>query len=122
MRSFLILATALTLGLTGCASGGGGGGGGARSSANVLTAQDLEPVMTLDCYQAIQRLRARWLRPRGGIAPVVLLDGNRQGGLETLRNIRVSEIQEIRYRNGRDATIRYGTGFDGGTIEIKTKS
>ncbi|MEQ9399593.1 MAG: hypothetical protein RJQ04_10565 [Longimicrobiales bacterium] len=120
-RRAFVTTFALTLGLAGCASGGGGGGGGG-GSANLITAEQLADMQQLDAYQAIQRLRSNWLRSRGGNPPQVMTDGMRQqGGLDTLRQYRVADIQEIRYMSAGDATNRYGTGFDGGAILITTK-
>ncbi|MCE2455712.1 MAG: hypothetical protein J4G12_07870 [Gemmatimonadetes bacterium] len=124
MRARLVPAAAavtlaLTLGLAGCASGGGGTGGG---NANRLTAEDLVDVQSLDAEQAIQRLRPRWARGRGGATPGVIVDGAvRSGGMEALQSIRISEVQEIQYMSASDATLRYGTGFNGGAIVITTK-
>lgn len=119
----LVASLALALGLTGCASSGGGGGTGApRGSANRIILEELEPVQQLDAYDAVRRLRPMWLRARGGAAPQVLVDGNRQpGGLDALRSIRSSEIQEMRYLSASDATTRFGTGFDGGAILVTTR-
>ncbi|MEJ2206655.1 MAG: hypothetical protein P8170_21400 [Gemmatimonadota bacterium] len=120
----LIAFLALALGLTGCASSGGGGGGDSapRGSANRIIFEELEPVQQLDGYDAVRRLRPMWLRARGGASPQVLVDGNRQpGGLDALRSLRVSEIQEMRFLSSSDATTRYGTGFDGGAILVTTR-
>ena len=77
----------------------------------------------LSAYDAVQRLRPRWLQLRGGtdIPPVVFLDGSNMGGPETLRTIQASSVREMRYRDGRDATTRYGTGYGGGVIEVTTR-
>lgn len=119
-RRAFIATFALTIGVAGCASGGGGGGGG--GSANRLTQENLADVQQLDAYQAIQRLRPQWLRSRGGNDPQIVTDGMRQpGGLESLRQYRVSEIQELRYMSASEATNRFGTGFDGGAILVSTR-
>lgn len=128
MRSFaiarlLVPSLALALGLTGCASAGAGGGDAApRGSANRIILEELEPVQQLDAFDAVRRLRPMWLRSRGGSSPQVLVDGNRQpGGLEALRSIRSSEIQEMQFMSASDATTRFGTGFDGGAILVTTR-
>jgi hypothetical protein len=120
----LVTSLALAFGLAGCASSGGGGGGdGApRGSANRIIFEELQPLQQLDGYQAVQRLRPIWLRPRGGSSPQVLVDGNRQAGsLDALRSIRTADIQEMSYMSARDATTRFGTGFDGGAIMVTTR-
>ena len=115
----LVLASfALAIGLAGCASSGGGGGGGG-GGANVLTAADFTVEMqTLDLDQAIQRLRANWLRGRGGSTPVVYIDGQRRGGLRELSSVRVDEVERVERMNAPDATMRFGTNHDGGAILV----
>ena len=112
---------ALALLVAACA--GTGGGATPRSSSDVITLEELEAVESFSAYDAINRLRPQWLRSRvPGQDPVVFIDGSRLGGPEVLRSIRVSTLSEIRYRNGRDATTRYGTGFGGGSIEMRSRS
>lgn len=111
---------ALIILLGACA--GGGGGAAPRSGSDVISLEELETVETFSAYDAVSRFRPQWLRSRvPGQDPVVFMDGAQLGGLEVLRTIRVSTLAEIRYRNGRDATTRYGTGFGGGTIEMRSR-
>lgn len=120
----LVMSLALALGLTGCASSGGGseGDSGPRGTSTRIIFEELEPLQQLDGYDAVRRLRPMWLRARGGAAPQVIVDGNRAaGGLEALRSMRASEIQEMRYLSSSDATTRFGTGFDGGAILVTTR-
>ncbi len=119
-RRLTLAAFALVIGLAGCASGGGGSGGGGR--ANLLTVADMSEVQQLSVYQAIQRLRPRWLRQRSNRLPNVYIDGSRRtGGLDDLRSMRTSEVQEMQYLSGSDATTRFGTGNDGGAILVTTR-
>ncbi|MFQ5538319.1 MAG: hypothetical protein ACE5GJ_12805 [Gemmatimonadota bacterium] len=120
-RRALVLGLTLTFALSACASGSSSTGA-RRSSANRISQDELQSMLQLDAYQAIQRLRPTWMRSRAGSQPQVVVDGNRQsGGLEALRAFRVAEIQEMRYLSARDATTRFGTGYDGGAILITTK-
>ncbi len=127
MRSFpaksLLLATfALTFGLAGCAASGGSSDGTPRRSTNRIVREELVSLQQLDCYQAIQRLRANWLRARGSTQPQIMVDGARQaGGLDVLRSYRAADIEEMRFISGTDATTRYGTGYDGGVIMLTTR-
>jgi hypothetical protein len=119
-RRLTLAAFALVMGLAGCASGGGGGGGG--GSGNRLTIDDMSEVQQLSVYQTIQRLRPRWLRQRSNKLPNVYIDGSRRtGGLDDLRSMRTSEVQEMQYLSGSDATTRFGTGNDGGAILVTTR-
>ena len=121
-KSLLLATFALTVGLAGCASGGGDTDGTPRRSTNRIVREELVPLQQLDCYQAIQRLRANWLRTRGGSQPQIMVDGSRQaGGLDVLRSYRAADIDEMQFVSGTDATTRYGTGYDGGVILLTTR-
>lgn len=98
-----------------CASSGSAG---PRTDPNLITRAELEQHPTLSAYDAIQRLRSRWLQGRGGEEPVVFMDGAPMGGIDFLRSIRASDLDRIVRRSASDATTRYGTGYGGGTIEL----
>ncbi len=127
MRLMLIAATAALLGATGCASAGGSGG--SSGSRNHIPQEELaDPsLQSLSAFQAIQRLRPRWLRSRASGSsgtqnlPVVYFNGSRYGDTSSLQSLRVSDIAEMRYINARDATTRFGTGVTGGVIAIESK-
>ena len=73
-------------------------------------------------YQAIRQLRGRWLTSRGRGTPRVHVDGGaRQGGVQELQNIRVSEVQEVEFMGAADATLRFGTGYEAGAILVTTR-
>ena len=122
-RSFFVATFALTVGLAGCASSGGGGGDGAtRGSSTRITRAQLEPVAELDAFEVIRRLRPAWLRSRAGQAPTVIIDGSPQmGGLDVLRSYRARDIELLEYMNASDATNRFGTGYQGGAIQMTTR-
>ena len=121
-KRLMLLSFALMIGFAGCASGSGGGGGGSRSSSNRLVAADMANQQELDLYQAIRQLRGRWLTSRGRGTPRVHVDGGaRQGGVQELQNIRVSEVQEVEFMGASDATLRFGTGYGAGAILVTTR-
>ncbi len=121
-KRLMLLSFALMIGFAGCASGSGGGGGGSRSSSNRLVAADMANQQELDLYQAIRQLRGRWLTSRGRGTPRVHVDGGaRQGGIQELQNIRVSEVQEVEFMGAADATLRFGTGYEAGAILVTTR-
>ncbi|MDH5588991.1 MAG: hypothetical protein OEZ65_08885 [Gemmatimonadota bacterium] len=119
----------LVLLAAGCASSGQQGGRTSSGSGNVITAEELEGVGSLDLLTAIQRLRPRWLQSRGSASfsgdaalPRVILDGVPQNsGLDVLRTVRAVETQELRYMSASDATTRYGTDMVGGAILVIRK-
>ncbi len=119
-KRLMVASFALMIGLAACASGSGGSGGG--GSFNRLTAADLVNERAFDLFGTIRELRARWLTGRRGGAPRVHVDGvQRQGGVEELRNIRVSDVLEVEYVNASDATSRFGTGYQAGAIIVTTR-
>ena len=120
-KRLMLLSFALMIGFAGCASGSGGGGG-SRSSSNRLVAADMANQQELDLHQAIRQLRGRWLTSRGRGTPNVHVDGGaRQGGVQELQNIRVSEVQEVEFMGAADATLRFGTGYEAGAILVTTR-
>jgi len=126
-KRLIVASFALMIGLAGCASGGsgssgGGSGGGGGGNTTRLTAEQLTDHQDLDLFQVIRQLRARWLTSRGRGTPVVVVDGApRQGGIEELRSLRVSDVQELRYMSASDATTRFGTGYEAGAILVTTR-
>jgi len=116
---------------TGCAAGSGTASPSSSpgpSSLRVLRAEEIRSVSVLTAYQAIARLRPRWLQrramlntnPNEGIV-VAYLDGVRVGGAQSLERIQASSVVEIEYLNGPDATTRFGRGHSGGAILVRTR-
>ncbi|HEX9581695.1 MAG TPA: hypothetical protein VF970_11380 [Gemmatimonadales bacterium] len=111
-----------------CATGGATGAGAPGRGSNVITAEMLADQPVNSAYEAVQRLRPRWLIERGpttlaatGNPVVVYVDNQRMGGVEELRTIAVHTVEEIRFRDASDATTRYGTGHTSGAIEVTTR-
>ncbi|HSR41427.1 MAG TPA: hypothetical protein VLL48_04640 [Longimicrobiales bacterium] len=118
-RPVLIVPLLLSLALGACATGGAAGGGG---NPDVLTAEDLEGVRASNVLEAIQQLWPRWLRSRDAREPIrVIVNNTPRGDLDELRQISLPNVAEIRYRDGRDATTRYGIGYGAGAIEVTTR-
>jgi hypothetical protein len=107
-----------------CASAGGGGGGG---RANSISRDQFNPDDE-NAFLIIRRLRPSWLRPRtqGTITnpepafPQVYLDQTHLGDANVLESISAAQIGSIEYMDALDATTRYGTGFTGGLIIVRT--
>jgi hypothetical protein len=92
-------------------------------------------------HEIVQRLRPHFLHLRGGTGPAtqrarqqmpqssrrepvaigvqVIIDGGRRGPSTLLKEITAPSVLEISYLSGSEATIRYGTGFEGGVIIVK---
>ena len=104
-----------------------------RVQGDVLTAEEIASTRAETAYDAISLRRPFFLKSRGMRSlreapvgqtveyPVVYLDGMYYGDLESLRNISVHTIFEIRYLDFNAATVQFGTGHSGGIILILTK-
>ena len=123
-RLNLLFVLALMALASACASSGGGGDDGPRRNANVISAEELDEVRQLSIYDAVQRLRPQWYRVRSattGGEIKVFVNNVEMGSLDFMRGMQAAEVTRIIFRNGRDATTRYGTGYGAGTIEISTR-
>lgn len=123
MRAFSRLGSCgLLLLLLACASSGGASSG---STPNTLTKADLLETNEETLYEAIRRLRPRWLRPRGGnldgrTLAQVFVDGSPRGDVNALGQIRVIDVADVRFLSTIDAATRYGTlAAIGGAILVR---
>ena len=97
-----------------------------RSSRGHISAEQIQSSSATDAYDLIQKLRPHWLRGRGSKSfrdedaghPVVYVDGNRHGDLDSLPAFSVEDIKEINFFSSSEATFRFGTGHTGGVIMI----
>ncbi len=128
MRNRWLLAFPMLIVASACASGGQPGQSvspRSRSSRDLITVEELADVQVQNGYEAIQRLRPRWLMFRSGAGadvPVLFIENARQSSLDGLMSISVEMIGEIRFINARDATTRWGTGFPGGVIQVTLRN
>jgi len=111
---------ALALGVTGCASGGGGSGRPAGATSNRIVRAELEAFPQMTASDVVQRLRSSWLRPRINIPSAMLyVDGARRGRANAeLVYILASQIEQMEFMSGTDATTRYGSDHQGGAILV----
>jgi hypothetical protein len=110
------------------ACGAGSGYTAAGGDRNILTRDQLESINATDLYDAVQRLRPNWLTARGpasvsddsprGQVASVYMSGNRMGDAEVLRNIRLEDIDSLRYYDAGSAGARFGMGHPRGVIEV----
>lgn len=119
--TFLSLTLALALTAAGCASSSGGDGT-IRRDSRTLTPEEIATVPVTNLYEAVQRLRPRWLEMRdvrslgaGGGASggqiVVFLNNSYVGGPESLRQFETHQIVRIRYLDAAQASATL-TGYD----------
>lgn len=111
----------ITFAVAACASSGTGGGG-LRRDANLITAEELSDVSDRSVYEAIQVLRPQWLRRTGfrNDLPSAIMD-NQRYELEILETMSPDEVFSLRYISPSDASIRWGTGYPSGAIEVRTR-
>jgi hypothetical protein len=122
-RGSIVIAPLLVL-LAACASGGGDGG--SRRDRNLITLEELEELQQFTLLDAIRRLRPRWLQVSRAVStrgnpqefPRVVVDRVPRGELEALGQISVSDVREVRFLSASDATLKYGTGYPAGAIEV----
>ena len=103
----------------------------ARGNSRLIVRAELEEREGDSAYQVIESLNRRWLqadargRTIGVGGPVfarVVVDGTPRGALYELNRISASQIEFIRFVSAADATIKYGTGYPGGAIEVTMRA
>jgi len=52
------------------------------------------------------------------VYPTVVRDGIRLGEIDALASIDPRTVASIRFLSSRDASTKYGSGYDGGVIEV----
>lgn len=125
--SLLLLASVLALGA--CASSGSGSGSG--QDPNVIGTWELNQHQDYNALEAVRRLRPQWLRRRGQPSalaeagtgsryPRVHLDGVPLSDIDELESIRASDVREMRFLSGTEASTRFGTGYSNGVILVVT--
>jgi hypothetical protein len=105
-----------------------------------ITTAELREAGNMSAFEVVQRLRPRWLVPRGTqsvsetprgwgvgrrvvIVPgneqiIVYLDDVRLGGVAAMRDVASDALTAIRFLNAREATYRYGMGHSHGAIVL----
>ena len=111
--------------LVGCASSGESSSG---SPPDTLTRADLLETDEAILYEAIQRLRPRWLMAKGAnldgrTRAQVFVDGSPRGDVSSLYQIQVLNVSEVKFLSTIDAATLYGTlAAIGGAILVQTGS
>jgi len=100
--------------------------GGAARNSEVLEADEFAGSTALDAMALVQEFRPNWLRALG-VTSIhdqssdevrVSLNGVSAGDVNQLREIRVSDVRELRHLGAAQAQARYGVGHGGGVIEV----
>jgi hypothetical protein len=99
------------------------------SNRALITESEIPTTGTETAFELIQRIRPEYLRvkPAQGAmgangnnapAPVLIVNGQRVGGLEDLRSIPASSLAVVRYHTIEEAKRRFGMQYGGGAIEL----
>ena len=125
---FALVTGLVVLLMAGCASSQTGG---AVTTREILTAEEISRTTALTAYEAIQIRRPAFLAgaqrralrdaDQPDTRPVVYVNGVFYGEVESLREIPVREIKEIRFLEVNDATRVLGSAHVGGVIMVTTK-
>ena len=91
----------------------------------VIAEEEIADSHALTAYQAIERLRPRFLITTVDLSPAtarqVYLNGVALGGVNELRTIPASSVREIRFVRSTDAPA-FGIGPSGGAILVVSKA
>lgn len=120
-------AALVALSLLGCAAGRAAEP--AAPDPDLLTAAELAGAPEASVYEAVRRLRPRFLQSRGPNSlslpsaggPAVWVDGTLMGGLEWLHDLLPREVVTIRRLSAWDAATTYGSRFTDGVIVVTTR-
>jgi len=127
MRSIATFVIAVALLAPACASAPGAGG---SSGSELLTREQLAERAGQSVYDVVLRLRPQWLNSRGPgsvvdptpQSPSVYFNGSIVGDAEFLRQLSVSDTEELRYWRPGRASARFGMGHVRGVIEVIARS
>jgi hypothetical protein len=103
-----------------------------KRQRDAITREELDNAVHRDhdLYRAVRALRPHFLAPPRGnrtmgnttVAPILLyVDGVQQGDVETLRMIRVADVEEVRYLEPSKAQIEYGPKNSSGAVLVKLR-
>jgi hypothetical protein len=106
----------------------------ARTGRQLFASTELRRSIATNALEAVELERPEWTKPqrddeaKHGSAPrtgpvesislVVYVGDERVGGIETLRDIAIPEVAELRFYEPRDARHRWGAEFRYGAIEV----
>ena len=100
------------------------------SNRKVITEDEILSTNATTAYDVVARLRAEYLRNRGPTSlllpnraePTVFLNEQLYGSIDVLKQVRSSDLTEIRFYDGPDAVTKFGSQYSGGVIQLVTRS
>jgi len=120
-RQILLLLSGVLVTAGACASSGASSRRGG-SDRNTLTQEEIATVRVANAYEAVERLRPRWLQiraPKSLQDPtevVVFLNNSYLGGPDVLRQFASTSITRLRYLDGSTASATLN-GLGGRSVE-----
>ena len=126
----LVVSACVSSGNTSLGAGGQTAAGDTRGNSRLIVRAELDQRAGDTAYQVVESLNRQWLQDdrRGrtfGGGPIfarVVVDGTPYGPLSTLHRMSASQIESMRFLSAPDATIKYGTGYPGGAIEVTMRA
>ena len=119
ITSYIVLVLAV-FAVTACASSGGAAV--KATDSTILTREEIQATGVANLYQAIERLRPRWLEVRSArsinssVQIAVFLNRSYVGEPEVLKTYTPNSIVRVRYLDGPTASASL-TGFDSRHVE-----
>ena len=103
---------------------------GAGTNRLLITEEEIAATNATTAYDVIARLRPEYLRNRGATSlllpsrsqPVVFMKEQDYGSIEALRQVRSSDLSEIRFYPGPDAVTKFGSQYSAGVIQLVPRS
>lgn len=100
-----------------------------RRNPRELTPEEIDDARVRTAYDAVARLRSRWLINRGGnpdadgsVAVQVYVNGVNTGGVETLQRISAADVAKMQWLDPMASRSRYGPGNGRGAIVVTLKT
>ena len=94
-------------------------------TSRLIVRAQLDELYGYSAYEAVETLNRRWLQPQRGSSLAfgqsyarVMIDGSVRRNINDLARMSTDNIETMRYLSAPDATIKYGTGYPGGVIEV----
>lgn len=133
MRTLRLLSPTLLVTALACASGKGApagpvpasGGSSAAVAAepHTITAADIAAAGVATAYEAVDRLHRTWFRDQLSGKPVAVYGDDNQllGDAESLRQIPAQDVAELRYLDGRTASLRWPSATGGAIVVVRQR-
>lgn len=100
------------------------------SDRSVLTREEIASATgAASLYDVIRRLRAEYLTDRGRTSlvhqgdtrPVVFMNAQELGPIESLRTIEPDAVEEVRFFSATSAVSRFGSRYGTGVIQVRPR-